>query len=95
MGSHPYHCIDLKRLTLSRYRVWTYLPADAPKYHKGNSINLATSSLAFVLMVFAGLYVRWENEKRERGERDHRLEGKTAEEIQNLGYLHPRFRYQM
>jgi hypothetical protein len=48
-----------------------------------------------VLIVLTALYIKWENAKRERGERDHRLAGKTDEEITNLGYRHPRFRYQI
>ncbi|PFH48634.1 hypothetical protein AMATHDRAFT_81690 [Amanita thiersii Skay4041] len=75
--------------------VWTYLPNDRPDYHKGNSLNLATSSMSCLLILADGLYILWENRKRERGERDYRLEGKTEEEIKQLGYLHPRFRYQL
>ncbi|KAK7056452.1 hypothetical protein VNI00_003007 [Paramarasmius palmivorus] len=47
--------------------VWTYLPTDAPDYHKGNSLNLATSSFTCVLVIFAVTYIRLENAKRERG----------------------------
>ncbi|KAK0188625.1 MFS general substrate transporter [Armillaria mellea] len=75
--------------------VWTYLPSDAPDYHKGNTLNLATNSATAVLVVIGALYIRWENAKRERGERDYRLEGKLVEEIEQLGYLHPKFRYQV
>lgn len=75
--------------------VWTYLPSDAPDYHKGNTLNLATNSATAVLVVIGALYIRWENAKRERGQRDYRLEGKGAEEIEQLGYLHPKFRYQV
>jgi len=75
--------------------VWTYLPADAPNYHKGNSLNLGTTSTICLLTVIAALYIRWENAKRNRGERDYRLEGKTDKELEELGYLHPNFRYQL
>ncbi|KAK0202526.1 MFS general substrate transporter [Desarmillaria ectypa] len=75
--------------------VWTYLPSDAPDYHNGNTLNLATSSTTSVLVVIAALYIRWENARRERGERDYRLEGKNTKEIEQLGYLHPKFRYQV
>ncbi|KDQ51940.1 hypothetical protein JAAARDRAFT_198604 [Jaapia argillacea MUCL 33604] len=75
--------------------VWTYLPNDAPNYHHGNSLNLATSSAVCVLTVVAMLYIRHENAKRDRGDRDYRLERKTPEEIEQLGYLHPKFRYQL
>ncbi|KAJ6498298.1 MFS general substrate transporter [Mycena vulgaris] len=75
--------------------VWTYLPTDAPNYHKGNSLNLGTTSAICLLTIVAGLYIRWENAKRDRGERDYRLDGKTAKELEELGYLHPHFRYQL
>ncbi|KAF5328914.1 hypothetical protein D9758_013825 [Tetrapyrgos nigripes] len=83
--------------------VWTYLPTDAPNYHKGNSLNLGTTSLGCILVVVGWVYIKWENAKRERGERDYRLtqlteDGKSVEEkereIEELGYLHPEFRYQ-
>jgi MFS family permease len=75
--------------------VWTYLPTDAPNFHKGNSLNLAASILVLVLMIVVWVYSRWENAKRERGERDYRLVGKTQEEIEELGSRHPRFRYSL
>ncbi|KAF8075137.1 MFS general substrate transporter [Lyophyllum atratum] len=74
--------------------VWTYLPADAPNYHNGNSLNLSTSCGICVLTVVGYLYLRGENAKRDQGLRDHRLQGKTASEIEQLGYLHPDYRYQ-
>ncbi|KAJ7753116.1 MFS general substrate transporter [Mycena maculata] len=75
--------------------VWTYLPADAPNYHKGNSLNLGTTSAICLFTVVGAIYIRWENDKRRRGERDYRLEGKTTKELGEMGYLHPQFRYQL
>jgi len=75
--------------------VWTYLPTDAPDYHDGNSLNLGTSALGCVLVIIGWIYIRIENAKRARGERDYRLEGKSQREIEELGYLHPEFRYQV
>ncbi|KAF8892195.1 major facilitator superfamily domain-containing protein [Infundibulicybe gibba] len=75
--------------------VWTYLPADAPNFHKGNTLNLVSSVVILLLTLVYVVYIRLENARRERGERDYRLEGKTVEEEQELGYLHPRFRYQI
>ncbi|KAG7094124.1 hypothetical protein E1B28_007736 [Marasmius oreades] len=75
--------------------VWTYLPIDAPDFHNGNSLNLATSSLACLFVLVLVVHLRRENWKRERGERDYRLVGKTAREIEELGHLHPEFRYQV
>ncbi|KAF6744579.1 major facilitator superfamily domain-containing protein [Ephemerocybe angulata] len=75
--------------------VWTYVPTDAPHYRRGNLGNLSTMSFMTVLIVIIALYIRNENQKRERGERDGRLVGKTEKELQDLGYLHPQFRYQI
>ncbi|KAJ6519085.1 MFS general substrate transporter [Mycena sanguinolenta] len=75
--------------------VWTYLPGDAPNYHKGNSLNLGTATAICLVTIITVIYIRWENAKRDRGERDYRLEGRTAKELEELGYLHPRFRYQL
>ncbi|EAU82287.2 hypothetical protein CC1G_08899 [Coprinopsis cinerea okayama7 len=75
--------------------VWTYLAVDAPDYRKGNLANLASTSTICVLVVIIALYIRWENQKRDRGERDYRLEGKDERELEQLGYKHPRFRYQI
>ncbi|KAF9565867.1 MFS general substrate transporter [Agrocybe pediades] len=75
--------------------IWTYLPSDAPDYHKGNTLNLVTSIVVCFMTALGGLYIRWENRKRDNGERDYRLEGKTSKEIEQLGYLHPKFRYQL
>lgn len=71
------------------------MASDAPDYRRGNTGNLATTTTITVLVALTALYLRRENAKRERGERDHRLEGKTEDEIKNLGYLHPQFRYQI
>lgn len=75
--------------------VWTYLPTDAPNYHNGNSLNLSTSCGICVLTVIGFFYLRHENAKRDRGERDYRVHGKTPSEIEQLGYLHPNYRYQI
>ncbi|KAF9484525.1 MFS general substrate transporter [Pholiota conissans] len=76
--------------------VWTYLPQDAPNFHKGHSLNLAAAALAVALVVLGAIYLRWENAKRDKGERNNRLrDGMSQEEIQNLGYRHPKFRYQI
>lgn len=77
------------------FSVWTYLPENAPDFHEGNSLNLATSCMIFVLGIVGALYVRWENAKRDRGEREYRLQGVGVEEVERLGHLHPDFRYQM
>jgi len=38
-------------------------------------------------------YTKWENKKRDRGERDNRIVGLSETEINSLGYRSPEFRY--
>ena len=69
------------------------LSKDAPRYTMGHAIVLA-----FVLssgIMFAGMtvYLRSENRKRDRGEREHVLEGKSDSEIAALADNHPWYRY--
>ncbi|KAF8892196.1 MFS general substrate transporter [Infundibulicybe gibba] len=75
--------------------VWTYLPTDAPDFRKGNTLNLVSSVVILLLTLIYAIYIRVENARRERGGRDYRLEGITVEEERELGYLHPKFRYQI
>ena len=73
---------------------WTYIPSDAPKYRKGHSINVGAQAVAAAVSVLGIVYVRWENRKRARGARDHRLQDLTTpEEARKLGHHHPKFRY--
>lgn len=73
---------------------WTYVPSDAPRYRKGYSINVGSQAAAAVVSLLGIVYARWENRKRARGARDHRLQGLTTpEQAQKLGYRHPEFRY--
>lgn len=76
-------------------RVWSYRPQDAPDFHQGNSLNLGAACAATALVIVGAIYLRRENQKREEGLRDYRLEGKTPEELTILGYRHPQFRYQV
>lgn len=77
------------------YSVWTYAPGDAPDYRKGNLANLSSDVAIFAIVVLTALYIRWENGRRDKGDRDHRAQGKTETELRNLGYRHPQFRYQI
>lgn len=68
---------------------FTYVQSDAPRYRTGHAINLGTLVLAFVTTAGTMVYCKWENAKRERGERDGRLSGDES----LLGHRHPKFRY--
>ncbi|KAF2732798.1 MFS general substrate transporter [Polyplosphaeria fusca] len=72
---------------------WTYVVKDAPFYHKGHTINLS-GQLAVLVLSLAGIaYCNWENKQRNRGKRDHRLNGLSETQIRDMGYRNPNFRY--
>ncbi|OLN92787.1 putative transporter C1683.12-like protein 14 [Colletotrichum chlorophyti] len=72
---------------------WTYTSKDAPKYHTGHTINLVGQTLVVLLAVLGIVYCLHENQTRENGKRDNRLDGRTEREQAQLGYRHPSFRY--
>lgn len=72
---------------------WTYLLTDAPRYPIGHTINLVAQICVALLAAFGILYTMRENRLRAAGKRDHRLEGLSEEEQNDLGYRHPEFRY--
>ncbi|BGP54458.1 hypothetical protein JCM8202_001536 [Rhodotorula sphaerocarpa] len=71
---------------------WLYLRKYAPRYKPGNIFNLISCSCAIAISLGLTFYVRWENRQRDLGRRDYRVEGKTEEEIRELGYRHPEYR---
>ncbi|GAA5884442.1 hypothetical protein JCM6882_005254 [Rhodosporidiobolus microsporus] len=71
---------------------WLYLPKYKPRYIPGNSFNVASAACAAGIAIILTFYCQWENKQRVAGKRDHRLEGKTEEEIRELGHRHPNYR---
>ncbi|GAA6059458.1 hypothetical protein JCM10212_005397 [Sporobolomyces blumeae] len=73
--------------------VWLYLPQyKASGYRPGNIVNVCAACMAVLLGIALSTYAKWENRQRDLGRRDHRLDGKTEEEIQQLGHRHPKYR---
>ncbi|OCL14336.1 MFS transporter [Glonium stellatum] len=69
-----------------------YLQSEAPLFKTGYGTALAMLLTCAVLSTGFYLGLMWENRKRDRGERDWRLE--LPEEVRkNLGDAHPSFRY--
>lgn len=72
----------------SHFTFLTYL--HRPDYVLGHSINIGALVLCILTVTSGIVYCHWENAKRERGDRNHRLsEGDQS----LLGHRHPRFRY--
>lgn len=72
---------------------WSYLSTDAPEYHIGHTINLVAQVCVLGLAIGGIFYCLYENRARARGGRDHRLSGLSENDVSDLGYRHPDFRY--
>ncbi|TKA81515.1 hypothetical protein B0A55_02975 [Friedmanniomyces simplex] len=72
---------------------WAFLPNDAPDYHTGNGLNLATSSLILVLSIAMLFWMQWNNKARERRDVDAELAGKDDKSLSDLDWKHPSFRW--
>ncbi|KAH8651088.1 major facilitator superfamily domain-containing protein [Xylariales sp. PMI_506] len=72
---------------------WSFLPFDAPNYHIGNGLNLATSSTILLSSIALLFWMKWDNRKRENRNVDEELSGLSQKEIQELDWRHPSFRW--
>ncbi|GAA5867016.1 hypothetical protein JCM8547_008410 [Rhodosporidiobolus lusitaniae] len=73
---------------------WMFLPQHAPRYLPGNVTNLITSSLMLILAALMWWWQIKENKARDAGRDDHMLEGRTMEELNQMGQKNPAFRFQ-
>ena len=72
---------------------WAFLPFDAPNYHIGNGLNLATSSTIFILAILLLFWMMADNKRREKRDVDAELDGLSRKEEQELEWKHPAFRW--
>lgn len=72
---------------------WSFLPTDAPKYRIGCGLNFATSTLILLLAIFGWFWMRWDNRKRDQQRSDSELAGLTTNDIEQLEWKHPDFRW--
>jgi nitrate/nitrite transporter NarK len=71
-----------------------YRRKDRPRYKLGHSVVIAYLCMIWIGSLVTFFYLRWEMAARRAGKRNYRLEGKTQEQIDQLGDLHPDFVYQ-
>ncbi|WOO85294.1 putative transporter [Vanrija pseudolonga] len=72
---------------------WSYLPTDSPNYHIGNGLNLAGNSTILITSICLLLWLQWDNKRRDRADNTGQLEGLTEEEIEDLDWKHPSWRW--
>lgn len=72
---------------------WSFLPFDAPDYHIGNGLNLATSSATLLLSIGLLIWMTADNRRREKKDIDSELDGLTQQQIQDLDWRNPAFRW--
>lgn len=71
-----------------------FMPAEKPHYRTGHGTVLAYMFVClFGGSIFMHLMLRRENRLRKAGQRDHWLEGKSAEDIRMMGDVRPDFIY--
>ncbi|KAJ8295989.1 MFS transporter prlL [Rhodotorula toruloides] len=58
----------------------------------GNAFNVFSAAISCIIGLTCSLYASWENKQREAGRRDWRLDGKSEQEIKELGEMHPRYK---
>lgn len=70
-----------------------YETKDAPRYIKGHTITLGLVALATLLYGCLSLYFAERNAGRREGREDHKMSGKSEEEIAEMGDESPKFVY--
>lgn len=70
-----------------------YRTTDGPRYITGHAVSLAMVAMAVICYGFMWYWFRSANQKRAAGQEDHKVQGKTDEEIAELGDASPRFVY--
>jgi len=72
---------------------WSFLPFDAPNYHIGNGLNLATSGTVLVISTVILFWMKTDNKKREHRSVEEELAGMSQAEVEDLDWKHPAFRW--
>lgn len=72
---------------------WSFLPSDAPNFHIGNGLNLATSSLILLLGAGLWMWITWDNRRRSKVDVNAALAGLSQLQIQDMDWRNPAFRW--
>ncbi|PKS11158.1 hypothetical protein jhhlp_002919 [Lomentospora prolificans] len=72
---------------------WSYITWDGPDYHIGNGLNLAAASVILIIATAAWVWMKRDNKKREGRNVEEELAGMSPQEIADLDWKHPGFRW--
>lgn len=72
---------------------WAFVPSDAPRYMIGNGLNLAALVTIISIAIVLYFWIKKDNARRERLDVAAELEGKTIQEIQDMDWKHPGFKW--
>ncbi|WDK16605.1 major facilitator superfamily transporter [Colletotrichum graminicola] len=72
---------------------WSFISTDAPDYPIGNGLNLAASSMILIMATAAWLWMKWDNKRRDERSIEEELAGMPEEQIRDLDWKHPAFRW--
>ncbi|KAL4977929.1 hypothetical protein BDW66DRAFT_165317 [Aspergillus desertorum] len=70
-----------------------YKTEEGPRYVRGNAVTLALVGFAGIVYGFMWAYYLWKNRRRDQGHENEKVAGKTDEEIEEMGDMSPRFRW--
>ncbi|ETS77989.1 hypothetical protein PFICI_10051 [Pestalotiopsis fici W106-1] len=72
---------------------WSYIDRDKPDYKIGNSLNLAASSLILIFSTLTYFWMHRDNRERRGRDVDAELSDLTDEQIRDLEWKHPAWRW--
>lgn len=75
---------------------WSFLPFDAPNYHIGNGLNLATTSTILLLSIALLWWMKMDNKRRDSKDQSAellKLNEMSTKQVQDLDWKHPAFRW--
>ena len=70
-----------------------YKTGDGPRYITGHAVTLAMVAMAVLCYALMWYWFRSANQKRRDGKEDWKTQGKTDDEVAELGDASPRFVY--
>ncbi|ROV89140.1 hypothetical protein VSDG_08886 [Cytospora chrysosperma] len=72
---------------------WSFMSSDGPNYHIGNGLNLAASSTILVVATLMLMWMNRDNKRREALNVEEELAGFTEDQVSDLDWKHPAFRW--